>query len=108
MKYYVANHETGDMIEEVNSIEEGEALIKQYEESDKAEGIYEEDFYTIMEKDFYFIQHKYKMSIKQISDRFSIPYRTVQNWANGTRNCPTYVTNMMDTILSANFTNMRG
>ena len=50
MEYYVANHETGDFIEEVNSISEGEALIKQFEEEDKADGIYERDFYCVMER----------------------------------------------------------
>lgn len=100
MKYYVANHETGDMIEEVNSIEEGEELIRKYEEEDKAEKTFEKDFYCIMEKDLYYIQHHYSMSIKQISDRFSIPYRTVQNWANGTRQCADYIIGMMDEILS--------
>lgn len=49
MKYYVANHETGDLIEEVNSVEEGNKLIAEYEEEDKKEGAYEPDFYCIMD-----------------------------------------------------------
>ena len=49
MKYYVANHETGDLIEEVASVEEGNKLIAEYEESDKKEGIYEPDFYCVVE-----------------------------------------------------------
>ena len=39
------------------------------------------------------------MTIKQISDRFNIPYRTVQNWSNGTRVAPQYVLDMMAEIL---------
>lgn len=43
---------------------------------------------------------KYKMNIKQLSDRFDIPYRTVQNWASGQRECAEYIIKMMDEILS--------
>lgn len=98
-KYYVANHETGDVIEDVSSIEEGEELIRQYEEEDKADGTYERDFYTVMEKDLHYIKNHYGMSIKQISDRFGIPYRTVQNWSDGNRQCADYIIAMMDEIL---------
>lgn len=45
----------------------------------------------------------YGLSRKALSDKFGIPYRTVQNWcAEGTSNyreCPEYVANMIETIL---------
>ena len=31
------------------------------------------------------------MNIKQFSEYFNIPYRTVQNWDLGLRQCPEYV-----------------
>lgn len=46
------------------------------------------------------IKEKYNMTLKQISDRFDIPYRTVQNWNAGVRECPKYIIKMMDEILS--------
>lgn len=48
-KYYVCCRENGDKIELVDSIGEGLALIEKYEESDKVEGIYEENFYEVKE-----------------------------------------------------------
>lgn len=50
MMLYTANKETGDFIEKVGSIEEGKKLIAKYEKSDKTEGIYEEDFYDIVDQ----------------------------------------------------------
>lgn len=48
MKIYVADKETGTFIEEVESIYEGEKLIDMYEEQDKIDGSYEDDFYDIV------------------------------------------------------------
>lgn len=48
------------------------------------------------------LMQKYNLTIKQISDRFEIPYRTVQNWANeasNKRECPAYVLKMMDELI---------
>lgn len=50
-KLYTADKETGTFIDKVNSIEEGIKLIKEYEENDKQDGIFEEDFYTIVDED---------------------------------------------------------
>lgn len=49
---------------------------------------------------FSMLLNKHHMNIKQISDRFKIPYRTVQNWSAGYRECPSYIIRMMDEILS--------
>lgn len=48
---YVGSRETGDVTERVNTLEEGLKLIAEYEALDKKEGVYEEDFYTVMNKD---------------------------------------------------------
>lgn len=42
----------------------------------------------------------YGLTLRQISDRFSIPYRTVQNWNSEQRECPKYILKMMCEILS--------
>lgn len=47
---YVACRETGDRITEVSTIEEGLKTIKEYEENDKAEDIYTEDFYDLVDE----------------------------------------------------------
>ena len=35
------------------------------------------------------------MNIKQFSDYFEIPYRTIQNWNLGIRECPEYLLKLM-------------
>ena len=35
------------------------------------------------------------MNMKQFSEYFNIPYRTVQNWKAGIRKCPDYVLELM-------------
>ena len=47
-KLYVAASESYDRIEQVSSIEEGKKLIEKYEKDDKKEGVYEDNFYTII------------------------------------------------------------
>lgn len=40
------------------------------------------------------------MTHKQLSERFQIPKRTIEDWSRGARKCPDYVVNMMIEILS--------
>lgn len=47
---YVACRETGDFIEMVNSVNAGKNLINEYEEQDKENGVYTEDFYDIVDE----------------------------------------------------------
>lgn len=35
------------------------------------------------------------MNMKQLSEYFNIPYRTLQNWKSGERNCPAYLLDLM-------------
>lgn len=35
------------------------------------------------------------MNKKQFSEYFEIPYRTIQNWEGGQRECPTYLLELM-------------
>lgn len=50
-KIYTAVRETGDFIEEVKSVDEGWALIANYEADDKAEGTFEPDFYDVVDEE---------------------------------------------------------
>lgn len=36
------------------------------------------------------------MNLKQFSEYFGIPYRTVQNWKNGQRSCPDYILELLE------------
>lgn len=49
--------------------------------------------------DINYLKEKYNINNKQISDRFNIPYRTVQNWASGQRECSEYIVKMMEEII---------
>ena len=40
------------------------------------------------------------MTHKQLSERFQIPKRTIEDWSRGARKCTDYVVNMMIEILS--------
>lgn len=35
------------------------------------------------------------MNLTELSEFFHIPYRTVQHWAGGTRQCPEYLIELM-------------
>ena len=45
---YTADKETGYFIEKVETIDQGLELIREYEEEDKAEGTYTNDFYDVV------------------------------------------------------------
>ena len=51
MKIFTADRETGTFIEEFATVEEARKAIKAYEDEDKAEGIFEEDFYDVVDED---------------------------------------------------------
>lgn len=36
------------------------------------------------------------MNIKQFSEYFGIPYRTIQNWEGGQRSCPEYLLDLIE------------
>lgn len=46
------------------------------------------------------VMSRYGLNMKKLSERFCIPYRTVQNWVGGQRECPSYIIRMMNEILS--------
>ena len=36
------------------------------------------------------------MNLTQFSEYFGIPYRTIQNWERGERQCPSYLIELME------------
>lgn len=50
--YYTANRETGSKIEPVNTIQDGISKIKEYETIDKKDGVFEPNFYDVVNDDF--------------------------------------------------------
>lgn len=57
MKYIIRDREAGNKIAEFNTLEEAQSELKKFEESDKKEGTYTEDFYEI-------IGVKYEVSVR--------------------------------------------
>lgn len=57
MEIYVADRETGTLIEECASIEDAKRLIVEYEEQDKADCVYEPDFYDIVDENHCSIEY---------------------------------------------------
>lgn len=47
-KWIIQDREAGNFIDEFNSLVDAEIALTQYEEDDKNEGIYKEDFYEIV------------------------------------------------------------
>lgn len=49
-RIYTADRETGTFIEECSSVQDALARIASYEEQDKLDGSYEEDFYDVVDE----------------------------------------------------------
>ena len=58
-KIYTADRETGTFIEEFYSFEDAEQAIATYEEKDKTDGIYEENFYDIVDENHHTLRMVY-------------------------------------------------
>ena len=41
------------------------------------------------------VLEKTNMNMKQFSEYFEIPYRTVQDWKSGARKCPSYLIELL-------------
>lgn len=49
-----------------------------------------------MVESFKEVREKSGMNLKQFSEFFEIPYRTVQNWESGVRKCPEYLLKLIE------------
>jgi len=101
-KLFTADRETGTIIDEVKSVNEGLKLIKEYEKEDKAEGNYEPGFYEIVDEDHGTIYSDYyglnKMggnlkamrnrrgiSQAELADKSGVSLRLIQAYEQGYR-----------------------
>jgi hypothetical protein len=48
-KYVIQDREARNIIEECDTLAEAQHILQQYEEEDKEEGMYTDDFYEIVE-----------------------------------------------------------
>ncbi len=75
---YVADRQTGTLIDEITTIDEGLELIRQYEKVDKAEGAYEEDFYEIVDENHCAVTAQKETTMKEISLDNGLHYMTAE------------------------------
>ena len=68
------------------------------EQADRMEKFIENKITTV---DFKSLLEQSGMNMKQFSERFNIPYRTVQNWSSGERQAPEYVLELLKFRLDA-------
>lgn len=104
---FVACRETGEILEECTSIEEALAVIASYEEEDKLDGIYSEGYYDVVDEEHCTIEYYSITSVKELyaastfrsltefAGYFGVAYRSMQNWVNEYRKCPSYLFDLM-------------
>ena len=49
-----------------------------------------------MENDIKKLREKYNISRKEFTEKFEIPYRTLQDWELGNRKCPEYLLKLIE------------
>lgn len=82
-KYVTRDREAGNIIEYFSTKEEAEQAIEEYEKADKAEGIYEPDFYEVAEFDMMDIVSEggsiYDFDKSKVEQAFCIE-TAIDNW----------------------------
>lgn len=85
-KYCVRDREAGNIIEVVETYEDGEKLIESFEEDDKENDVYEENFYEVAEiSKFEYYYQKSNLTLTEIANKTGIAYRTIQDYKSGAR-----------------------
>lgn len=79
----VRDREAGNIIEQVNSYDEGEEVLARFEAEDKAEGIYEEDFYEVAIVDLKSIRKWRGLTQKALAEKSGVNQRTIENYECG-------------------------
>lgn len=70
--YIIRDREAGNVIDKFNTIEEAKAEVLRYEEEDKREDTYEEDFYEIVEMNRQQAQNEWdRLYTKQYKFKFN-------------------------------------
>lgn len=105
--YIVRDREAGNPIEWTTSREEAEKILKQFEDTDKADGTYTEDFYEIYEKEAEIKDLRFLTGLSQakFGEKYDIPLRTIQDWEAGRRIPPVYVEKLLARAVIEDFKN---
>lgn len=99
--YRIKEIETNVIYDDVyTSIEEARQTINEYVADDGDE---RNITYVILDSDNEIavstipeLLEKHNLTMADIANTHSIPYRTVQHWNYGTRQCPTYLITLLD------------
>lgn len=71
--YIVRDREAGNIIDEFDSLEAAEAALVKYEEEDRRDGTFEEDFYEVAtvepDESFYAYANVYDKTLKEFASR---------------------------------------
>lgn len=102
MKYVITDPITGTIIDAFKSKEDAVAAVEKFEERDKKDGCYTEDFYEISEmSEITVIRKDLDISQKEFAEMYGIPVRTVQNWENGVNEPPAYLVSLLNRVTYA-------
>jgi DNA-binding transcriptional regulator YiaG len=104
-RFFVSIAETGDQLEECDSLAEAEKRIREMEDDDRLEGNYTPDYYAVTDEDgqsyradlddmteeqaaadancIRRMREQTGLNRKQFCDKYGIPYRTMQDWEDG-------------------------
>lgn len=104
-RIFVSIAETGDLLEECESLAEAERRIREMEDDDRLEGNYTPDYYAVTDEDgqpyradldgmteeqaavdancIRRMRQQTGLNRKQFCDKYGIPYRTMQDWEDG-------------------------
>lgn len=94
MKIYTADRETGTFIDQCDTIAQALELIAKYEESDKLDDTYEDNFYDVVNENHESLDTSFASVLKDLrthlgytqkslSDELLIPKRTIEDWERG-------------------------
>lgn len=104
-RFFVSISETGDQLEECDSLAEAERRIREMEDDDRLEGNYTPNYYAVTDEDgqsyradlddmteeqatanarcVRWMRECTGLSRKAFCDKYGIPYRTMQDWEDG-------------------------
>lgn len=79
----IRDREAGNIIEQVNSYDEGIEVLARFEAEDKAEGIYKKDFYEVANIDLKSIREWRGLTQKALAEKSGVNKRTIENYECG-------------------------
>lgn len=112
MKIYVTrDREAGNVIDYFPSVGAAEAALREYEEADKKEGTYEEDFYEVASieiNDVKGLRMLTGLTQEALAKKYGIPKRTIEEWEGERRKAPAYVIELLKRCVFEDFHIDRG